>query len=153
VRVLVISAWAASFVHQQVAELKKQHTVEYLFLDYSNGPRLLVALAAIWAGVRWTGERPDVVHSYSAWPAGIVGAIIAFRKAVPHIVQEHLHPDARFKTLPLVSWVIESANRVVAYSRTHADELESLYGRPVTVVNNHDASKSIYDMPRWASLL
>lgn len=135
-RVLVVSAWDSPFVRHQIEEIRQEHSVEELFLPKSNGVRWLVALAAIWKGLTWRGDRPDVVHSYSAWPSGIAGALIAARRSAKHVVHEHLSPPERLLKLPLVRAVVGCATRIVSPCHKHAEELEAMFGRPACVVRN-----------------
>lgn len=135
-KVLVIEAWGASFVRHQIEFLRERHEVNHIKLPVQHGPKFFVAACAVAYALFARIPRPDLVHSYSAWPSGIAGALLAFWWRVPHVVHEHLSPASRLSSLPFSKQVLGSATRVVSPSRSHAKDVEMISGRPVCVVPN-----------------
>lgn len=136
--VLVIYPRDWSFVDHQLCQIARKHTVILRSPWVTSGPRWFVALCALAQGF-WEdmqGRGIDVVHCYSAWPAGIIGAFIAWRLGKPCVVHEHLCPAERLCRLPLAVKVLETASRVVAPSESQANRLEGILGRYVHVVRN-----------------
>jgi glycosyltransferase involved in cell wall biosynthesis len=136
--VLVITPWWGGFVQTQV-ELMEDAGLEVRVarMWLTRGPRLLVAAVAVIQGLRLAfTERPRVVHCYSAWPAGIAGTVAAVCHSAKVLIHEHLSPASRLAELPFVRVVMENADRVLSPSLSHADALQLLFHRPVSVVAN-----------------
>jgi glycosyltransferase involved in cell wall biosynthesis len=137
-RVCVVTpGWG--FADEQVGLLRREHDVRVVEVNRVHGPRWLVAADALLQGgwsQLWRGWKPEVVHSYSAWPAGIVGAGIAHSYAVPHIVHEHLSPAERLLTLPLVRDVLEQCDRIVVPSEWQQEKVERIVRRGCCVLPN-----------------
>ena len=102
----------------------------------TRGPRALVLLSALLQGLICRGPRPRAVHAYSAWPAGVMGWVVARWHAVPPVIHEHLSPASRLSRLPFALSVLRDADRVVCPSIPHADHVEALSGRPACVLPN-----------------
>jgi glycosyltransferase involved in cell wall biosynthesis len=139
VNVLVIAPRDWSFVPPQVEKLRERNAVHVEHVSVTRGPRWWVALVAVVQGLFTTSSLHydfDVIHAYSAWPAGIIGALIAWRANKPLIVHEHLSPPVRLFSLPLALKVLGSAARVACPSKDHADAVSRICGRPCCVVHN-----------------
>lgn len=140
-RVLVITPWwkDTPWVQHQVAALRERHVVDVFVIPEGKGqPRWWVTLCAWWQGIVSMRNlfTYDVIHSYSAWPAGVTGRVMGWIQGVPHVVHEHLSPVTRLARLPHARAVLGDAYRVVAPSPKYAKELEHVAERPVTVVHN-----------------
>lgn len=138
-KALVITPWVGGFVETQVGLLRTAGAaIEVLVLEHTNGARPLVLVAALWQAVRYRPKtRPDVVHAYSAWPAGIAGWVLARAHHVPLVVHEHLSPPERLARMPFALKVLESCDAILSPSASHADSLSRMLGgKPVTVVPN-----------------
>ena len=138
-KALVITPWVGGFVETQVELLRAAGaSIEVLVLKHTNGPRMLVLLAALWQAWRYRAkDRPEVVHAYSAWPAGIAGWVLARVHHVPLVVHEHLSPPERLARMPIALKVLESCDRILSPSASHADTISHMVGgKPVTVVPN-----------------
>lgn len=136
---MVITPWVGGFVETQVGLLRTAGAaIEVLVLEHTNGPRALVLLAALWQGFKYRPRtRPDVVHAYSAWPAGIAGWVLAHALRVPLVVHEHLSPPERLARMPFALGVLEGCDAILSPSASHANTISRLVGgKLVTVVPN-----------------
>lgn len=151
-KVLVIAPTDWAFVPYQISKLRTLHEVSVLRPWFTRGPRWFVALAAVWQGF-WTDTPTiDVVHAYSAWPAGIIGAIVACRNAVPLVVHEHLSPATRLDRLPLAVRVLESCARVVVPSAWQAARVRMVADvAPMVVRNPVEVTAAVVPMPSTVS--
>ena len=96
-KALVITPWVGGFVETQVGLLRTAGAaIEVLVLKHTNGPRMLVLLAALWQAWRYRAkDRPEVVHAYSAWPAGIAGWVLARVHHVQNRVDKPVEAEQR----------------------------------------------------------
>lgn len=138
---LVIAPRDWCFVQTQVARLSERHEVRVVHPWVTRGPRFWVAACAIVQGLCSfpinSAEEPfEVMHSYSAWPSGIIGALFAWRYAMPHVVHEHLSPAARLLNLPFAARVLGWADRVVVPSAWQARQLFVVSSRHSHIIRN-----------------
>jgi glycosyltransferase involved in cell wall biosynthesis len=140
-RVLVITPWANGFAGEQISMLRKAPglSVEVMALRNVDGPKIAVLISAIWQAIWACHSRPDVIHAYSAWPAGIVGVWLrkfGFETRPSLVVHEHLGPPERLCELPFAVAALKSADRVVSPSQKHARDVGRIVSRAVEVVAN-----------------
>ncbi len=90
----------------------------------------------------------DIIHAHVSYPAGYVAYLLSKEFGIPYVITEHMGPfplaslKKRGRLRKELSVAIQNADRVVAVSRSLADDIAT-YGfkRPVIIANGIDESK------------
>jgi len=133
-RVLAITPWLGGFVDTQVSALRTRFDVTVGKVWPTDGPREWVATMNRLRGLRFDPYGYDIVHCFSAWPAGVYATSWG-RSSVPLVIHEHLSPPERLIQLP-VSRAFKYAAAVMCPSKSQADSVRMYTGREARVVPN-----------------
>lgn len=133
-RVLAITPWLGGFVDTQVSALRTRFDVTVGKVWPTDGPREWVATVNRLRGLRFDPYGYDIVHCFSAWPAGVYATSWG-GSSVPLVIHEHLSPPERLIHLP-VSRAFKYAAAVMCPSESQANAVSSYSGRTARVVPN-----------------
>ena len=136
-RVLIITPMSGGFAGHEIGILRDAPSlqVEVMVVRSTWGPKLLVLAMAIWQALTYSGDRPDIIHAYSSWPAGIMAEILGKRFGCKTVLYEYLGPPDRIRSMPLATTAIRLATRVYCGSENNARDLSLMSGRTFDYFN------------------
>jgi glycosyltransferase involved in cell wall biosynthesis len=86
----------------------------------------------------------SIIHAHVSFPAGYFGALLKEKTGIPLVLTEHMSPFpfrqsnliSRGMITELISRPLADADRIIAVSESHAEEIKKHCDRPIDVIHN-----------------